>query len=48
MTTEDEGLISAAASLLRPYWAGDRRFGDVASALVTADGNQWPEPVERS
>ena len=41
MTTEDEALISVAASLLRPYRTGDRLFGDVASALVTADGNQY-------
>jgi cytidine deaminase len=40
VTTDDE-LISAAAALLRPYWAGDRLFGDVASALVTADGNRY-------
>lgn len=37
----DEELISAAVALLRPYRAGDRLFGDVASSLVTADGNRY-------
>jgi cytidine deaminase len=38
---EEEELMSAATALLRPYWAGDRLFGNVASALVTADGNRY-------
>ncbi|MFN8096663.1 MAG: cytidine deaminase [Dermatophilaceae bacterium] len=33
-----EELIRAAAAYLNPVWVGDRWFGDVASALVTADG----------
>jgi len=37
--TDDE-LIDAAASLLRPHLVEGRLFGNVASTLVTADGNR--------
>ena len=35
------GLIDAAQALLRPHWAGDRLFGDVAAVLVTDAGHRF-------
>lgn len=36
-----EDLIEVAAGVLHPHRAGDRVFGDVASALVTDAGNVY-------
>lgn len=34
-------LIREAAAYLNPVWVGDRWFGDVAAALVTAEGTHF-------
>jgi cytidine deaminase len=41
VSPDDADLISAAAALLRPHRVGDRLFGDVGAALVTAAGNRY-------
>lgn len=40
----DEELIRVAASVLSPREVDGRWFGDVGSALVTEDGNQYGVP----
>jgi len=40
MTAPHRELINAAAQMLRPHVVGDRLFGDVAAALVTAAGHR--------
>lgn len=37
----DADLIHAAAATIHPHRSGDRLFGDVAAALVTAAGNRY-------
>ncbi|QPP05866.1 cytidine deaminase [Streptomyces bathyalis] len=40
-TVSDDELITAATDVLNPHRVGDRLFGDVGSALVTAAGNVY-------
>jgi cytidine deaminase len=37
----DEELIDSAQAVLNPHLVGDRLFGDVASTLVTDQGNRY-------
>ena len=41
MTSSNDDLIETASRSLNPYRVGDRLFGDVASTLVTDQGNQF-------
>jgi cytidine deaminase len=40
-TMSNEELIQAARAALNPHIVGDRLFGDVGAALVTAKGNRY-------
>jgi cytidine deaminase len=40
-TTSNDELIQAARAVLNPHVAGDRLFGDVGAAIVTAAGNRY-------
>jgi len=41
VTSSHDDLIEAATRALNPHREGDRLFGDVASTLVTDQGNQF-------
>lgn len=41
MTVDTNALIESARNVLHPHYSGDRLFGNVASTLVTVDGNTY-------